>query len=136
MNLTTSNFLQYLTTKFNDKDIQDKSLCLTVRPDNLYTIFQFLKNSWISKYKILIDITAVHYPSLIKRGDSMYEFVVVYCLLSTDYNQRIIIECLLKDSLEYVPSIQIYIQMRHGMSVKRMICLVYYFMVTKIYEEF
>lgn len=105
MNLTTSNFLQYLTTKFNNKDIQDKSLCLTVRPDNLYTIFQFLKNSWVSKYKILIDITAVHYPSLIKRGDSMYEFVVVYCLLSTDYNQRIIIECLVKDSLEYVPSI-------------------------------
>lgn len=105
MKLTTSNFIEFLTTKFSSNNAHDKSLCLTVRPNNLYTVFQFLKNSWTSKYKILIDITAIHYPSKIKRGDASYEFVVVYCLLSPSYNQRLIVECLLKDSIEFLPSI-------------------------------
>ena len=31
--------------------------------------------------------------------------LVIYNLLSTDYNQRLTVECLLTNSLEYVPSI-------------------------------
>jgi NADH-quinone oxidoreductase subunit C len=108
MKLNYSSILDFLNAKFvGTQALKDKSLCLTVRPDKLYDIFCFIKNSWSLKYDILIDITAIHYASPVKTNNykNSHEFSVVYNLLSTDYNQRLTIECLLNNSLEYVPSV-------------------------------
>lgn len=105
MKLNYSSILDFLNAKFiQGSTTKDKALSITTRPENLYDIFSFIKSSWVCKYDILIDITAIHYPSSI-REDPAYEFSVVYNLLSADYNQRLTLECLLVNSLEYVPSI-------------------------------
>ena len=106
MKLNFSSILDFLNVRFIPNSVvKSKSLSLAVRPENLYDLFLFIKNSWACKFKILVDITAVHYPSFIKKDGKNFEFSIVYNLLSTDYNQRLTIECLLINSLEYVPSI-------------------------------
>jgi NADH dehydrogenase (ubiquinone) Fe-S protein 3 len=57
----------------------------------LLPFFFFLKNHSQTQYKILIDLTAVDYPSRLKR------FEVVYNLLSIQYNSRIRIKTLVDE---------------------------------------
>ena len=52
----------------------------------------FLKNYKDTKFKQLVDITAVDYPENEKR------FKMVYLLLSHEFNQRIIINFLIKEN--------------------------------------
>ena len=54
-----------------------------VSPSNLLPFLFFLRDHMHTQYKIVIDITAVDYPSRPVR------FEVVYNLLSVDYNMRI-----------------------------------------------
>jgi NADH dehydrogenase (ubiquinone) Fe-S protein 3 len=58
-------------------------MILYIYPEHLKSFFYFLRDHMNTQYKILIDITAVDYPSRPLR------FEVVYNLLSIEYNSRI-----------------------------------------------
>ena len=77
-----------LTTKINDSKIKHNQLYLNIDNEDLLEVNLFLKNNKNTKFKQLIDITAVDYPENLKR------FKMVYLLLSHEFNKRVIISCL------------------------------------------
>ena len=87
-----------LTTKINDSKIMHKLLYLSIDSEDLLDVVLFLKTNKDTKFKQLIDITAVDYPENSKR------FKMVYLFLSHKFNQRIIISCLINEN-EVVPSL-------------------------------
>ena len=62
---------------------EKNEMSFVIYPEYLLPFFDFLKNHTNTQYKMLLDITAVDYPSREKR------FEVVYNLLSLQYNSRI-----------------------------------------------
>ena len=87
-----------LTTKINDSKIVHEQLYLTIDNEDLLDVILFLKTNKDTKFKQLIDITAVDYPENSKR------FKMVYLFLSNQFNQRIIISSLINEN-EVVPSL-------------------------------
>ena len=75
-----------LTTKIKSSKIKHNQLYLNIDPDDLLEVILFLKNNDETRFRQLIDITAVDYPEKDKR------FKLVYLLLSHEFNQRIIID--------------------------------------------
>ncbi len=75
-----------LTTKINFSNIKNDQIYLNIDPDDLIDVIQFLKTNLSTKFKQLIDITAVDYPEKNKR------FKIVYLLLSHEFNKRIQID--------------------------------------------
>jgi NADH-quinone oxidoreductase subunit C len=74
-----------LTTKINESKIIHDQLYLTIDSDDLLEVTLFIKNNKDTKFRQLIDITAVDYPENIKR------FRIVYLFLSHEFNQRILL---------------------------------------------
>tara|TARA_B100001057_G_scaffold473715_1_gene538513 strand:- start:685 stop:1290 length:606 start_codon:yes stop_codon:yes gene_type:complete len=74
-----------LTTKINQSKISHDQLYIDINKDNLIDVTLFLKTNKDTKFRQLIDITAVDYPEELQR------FKMVYLLLSHEFNQRIII---------------------------------------------
>ena len=87
-----------LTTKINDSKIVHEQLYLSIDSEDLPNVILFLKTNKDTKFKQLIDITAVDYPENSKR------FKMVYLFLSHQFNQRIIISSLINEN-EVVPSL-------------------------------
>ena len=87
-----------LTTKINDSKIVHEQLYLSIDNEDLLDVALFLKTNKDTKFKQLIDITAVDYPENSKR------FKMVYLFLSHQFNQRIIISSLINEN-EVVPSL-------------------------------
>ena len=87
-----------LTTKINDSKIVYEQLYLSIDNEDLLDVILFLKTNKDTKFKQLIDITAVDYPENSKR------FKMVYLFLSHQFNQRIIISSLINEN-EVVPSL-------------------------------
>ena len=87
-----------LTTKINDSKIVHEQLYLSIDNEDLPNVILFLKTNKDTKFKQLIDITAVDYPENSKR------FKMVYLFLSHQFNQRIIISSLINEN-EVVPSL-------------------------------
>ena len=87
-----------LTTKINDSKIVHEQLYLSIDNEDLSDVILFLKTNKDTKFKQLIDITAVDYPENSKR------FKMVYLFLSHQFNQRIIISSLINEN-EVVPSL-------------------------------
>ena len=87
-----------LTTKINDSKIVHEQLYLSIDNEDLLDVILFLKTNKDTKFKQLIDITAVDYPENSKR------FKMVYLFLSHQFNQRIIINSLINEN-EVVPSL-------------------------------
>jgi len=87
-----------LTTKINDSKIIHEQLYLSIDNEDLPDVILFLKTNKDTKFKQLIDITAVDYPENSKR------FKMVYLFLSHQFNQRIIISSLINEN-EVVPSL-------------------------------
>jgi NADH-quinone oxidoreductase subunit C len=87
-----------LTTKINDSKIVHEQLYLSIDNEDLPDVILFLKTNKDTKFKQLIDITAVDYPENSKR------FKMVYLFLSHQFNQRIIISSLINEN-EVVPSL-------------------------------
>ena len=87
-----------LTTKINDSKIVHEQLYLNIDNEDLPDVILFLKTNKDTKFKQLIDITAVDYPENSKR------FKMVYLFLSHQFNQRIIISSLINEN-EVVPSL-------------------------------
>ena len=63
--------------------LQTNEMTFTIFPQFVFSFFYFLKNQTTTQFKMLVDITAVDYPSRANR------FEVVYHLLSLQYNTRL-----------------------------------------------
>ena len=81
-----------LTTKINDSNIFHEQLYLSIDNEDLLDVILFLKINNDTKFKQLIDITAVDYPENSKR------FKMIYLLLSHQFNQRVVISCLINEN--------------------------------------
>ena len=62
---------------------QKNELVLSIYPEYVLSFFRFIRDHTNTQFKLLIDVTAVDYPSRAQR------FEVVYNLLSVQYNSRI-----------------------------------------------
>ena len=81
-----------LTTKINDSKIVHEQLYLSVDNEDLLDVILFLKTNKDTKFKQLIDITAVDYP------ENSQRFKMVYLFLSHEFNQRIMLNCLINEN--------------------------------------
>ena len=80
-----------LTTKILSSKIKHDQINISIEDNNLIEVMIFLKTHSSTKFKQLIDITAVDYPERDKR------FKMVYLLLSHEKNSRIKIEFDIKE---------------------------------------
>ena len=87
-----------LTTKINESKIKHGQLHLNIDNEDLLEVMLFLKTDKDTKFRQLIEITAVDYPENDRR------FNVVYLLLSHENNKRIIVDYSIKEN-EVVSSI-------------------------------
>ena len=87
-----------LTTTVKKSEINFDQLFIEVEIENLASTILFLKTNDKCKFKQLIDITAVDYPSKEKR------FKMIYLLLSHENNFRIVISAYIEEKTK-VPSI-------------------------------
>ena len=81
-----------LNTKINVSKIKHQQLYLNIDSKDLIDVAIFLKTNKDSKFRQLIDITAVDYPEKEKR------FTLVYFLLSHEKNVRASIEYQIKEN--------------------------------------
>ena len=90
-----------LTTKINSSSINHDELKLKIDEEDLHSVILFLKNDTRTKFRQLIDITAVDYPERDKR------FKLIYFLLSHENNLRLNIEFEIKEyyQVKYITSI-------------------------------
>tara|TARA_Y100001958_G_scaffold156202_1_gene148354 strand:- start:727 stop:1323 length:597 start_codon:yes stop_codon:yes gene_type:complete len=87
-----------LTTKISSSEIRHEQLYITIDSKDITDVILFLKINESTKFKQLIDITAVDYPEDDQR------FRLVYLLLSHENNVRIIIQSSINEN-EIIPSI-------------------------------
>jgi len=87
-----------LVTKINMSQIKHDQLYLNIDCENLIDVLVFLKNNASTKFRQLVDITAVDYPEENQR------FKLAYLLLSHEYNKRIILNYSINEN-EVIPSI-------------------------------
>jgi len=81
-----------LTTKINESKISHKQLFINIDGKDLLDVTLFLKTNGSTKFKQLIDITAVDYPENAKR------FKMVYLFLSHEFNQRILLNFFINEN--------------------------------------
>ena len=87
-----------MTTKIKKSEIRHDQLYINIDSEDLIDVTLFIKSNENTKFRQLIDITAVDYPEKIKR------FKVVYLFLSHEFNQRIILSYLINEN-EVIPSL-------------------------------
>ena len=87
-----------LTTKIKKTELKHNQIYIEINKDDLLDVILFLKTDKNTKFKQLIDITAVDYPENNER------FKIVYMLLSHELNHRIIVSYLINEN-EVVPSL-------------------------------
>mgnify|MGYP001280358988 FL=1 len=87
-----------LTTKIKSSNIKHDQLYLNIDNEDLLKVILFLKTNNETKFRQLIDITAVDYPETDKR------FKLVYLLLSHEFNERILIDFFINEN-ELVPTL-------------------------------
>tara|TARA_B100001741_G_scaffold128386_1_gene105830 strand:- start:227 stop:817 length:591 start_codon:yes stop_codon:yes gene_type:complete len=75
-----------LATKVKNTKIKHNHISINIENENLLEVVLFLKNNNETKFRQLIDITAVDYPDNEKR------FKLVYLFLSHEFNSRIIVD--------------------------------------------
>jgi len=87
-----------LASKIIVSKIKHDQIYICIDDSSLKDVLLFLKTNSYTKFRQLIEITAVDYPEKEKR------FKMIYLLLSHENNSRILIECNIKQN-EIVPSI-------------------------------
>ena len=87
-----------LTTKIKNSEIKHEQLYLNIDSKDLIDVSLFIKTNKNTKFRQLIEITAVDYPENIQR------FKIVYLFLSHEINQRIILSYLINEN-EVIPSL-------------------------------
>ena len=81
-----------LNTKIKNSKINHNQIFLNIENEDLLDVILFLKNNNQTKFKQLIDITAVDYAEHERR------FKLVYLLLSHEINSRIIIDFFINEN--------------------------------------
>ena len=81
-----------LATKVKTTKINHNHIYINIENENLLEVVLFLKNNNKTKFKQLIDITAVDYPENERR------FKLVYLLLSHEFNSRIILDFFINEN--------------------------------------
>ena len=81
-----------LTSKVKSSKIKHNQIYLNIEESELINVIMFLKNNNNTKFKQLIDITAVDYPENDRR------FKLVYLLLSHESNQRLVLNFTIKEN--------------------------------------
>ena len=81
-----------LTTKINESKILHEHVYLNIDSEDLLDVTLFLKTNKDTKFRQLIDITAVDYP------ENSQRFKMVYLFLSHEFNQRIMLNCLINEN--------------------------------------
>ena len=74
-----------LTTKINSSYIKHNQLYLEIDKEDLLDVVLFVKTNNKTKFRQLIDFTAVDFPERVKR------FKLVYLFLSHELNQRLVL---------------------------------------------
>ena len=87
-----------LTTKIKKSAIRHDQLYINIESKDLIDVTLFIKSNENTKFRQLIDITAVDYPENTQR------FKMVYLFLSHEFNQRIILNYLISEN-EVIPSL-------------------------------
>jgi len=87
-----------LTTKIKKSEIRHNQLYLNIDTTDLIDVTLFIKSNKNTKFRQVIDITAIDYPERSKR------FKMVYLFLSHEFNQRIILSYLINEN-ELIPSL-------------------------------
>ena len=87
-----------LNTKIKNSEIKHNQLYLSIECDDLKDVCIFLKSNKNTKFRQLMEITAVDYPEKKKR------FKIVYLFLSHEFNQRIILSYFINEK-EVIPSL-------------------------------
>ena len=87
-----------LTTKINSSKIKHDQIYLSIDSDDIIDVILFLKTNANTKFRQLIDITAVDFPEKEQR------FKIVYLLLSHEFNTRVLIEFNISEG-EKIPSL-------------------------------
>ena len=87
-----------LTSKITFSEIRHGQLYLNINCEDISEVLLFLKNNSHTKFRQLVDITAVDYPEQTER------FKMVYLLISHEFNNRIVLSYHINEN-EIVPSI-------------------------------
>ncbi len=87
-----------LTSKIISSKITHNQIYINIENNDLIEVILFLKTNSTTKFRQLIDITAVDYPERDRR------FKMIYLLLSHETNSRVVLDCNIKEG-EIVPSL-------------------------------
>ena len=87
-----------LTTKIKKSEVKHEQLYLSINSEDLIDVTLFIKSNVNTKFRQLIDVTAVDYPENAQR------FKIVYLFLSHEFNQRIILSYLINEN-EVIPTL-------------------------------
>ena len=87
-----------LTTKINSSRVKHDQIYLSIDSNDIIDVILFMKTNENTKFRQLIDITAVDFPEKEQR------FRVIYLLLSHEFNTRVLIEFDISEG-EKVPSL-------------------------------
>ncbi len=87
-----------LTTKINSSGVKHNQIYLSIDSNDIIDVILFMKTNENTKFRQLIDITAVDFPEKEQR------FRIVYLLLSHEFNTRVLIEFDISEG-EKVPSL-------------------------------
>ena len=87
-----------LTSKIKSSNIKHNQLYLNIDSEDMVDVIVFLKNNVNTKFKQLVDITAVDYPEKSQR------FKLTYLFLSHEFNSRIVLNYSINEN-EIIPSI-------------------------------
>ena len=87
-----------LTTKINSSRVKHNQIYLSIDSNDIIDVILFMKTNENTKFRQLIDITAVDFPEKEQR------FRIVYLLLSHEFNTRVLIEFDVSEG-EKVPSL-------------------------------
>ena len=81
-----------LATKVKTTKINHNHICINIENEDLLEVVLFLKNNNETKFKQLIDITAVDYPENERR------FKLVYLFLSHEFNSRVLLDFFINEN--------------------------------------
>lgn len=87
-----------LTTKINSSKVKHDQIYLSIDSNDIIDVILFMKTNENTKFRQLIDITAVDFPEKEQR------FRIIYLLLSHEFNTRVLIEFDISEG-EKVPSL-------------------------------
>ena len=87
-----------LTIKIKKTEIKHGQLYINIESEDLIDVTLFIKSNENTKFRQLIDVTAVDHP------ENNQRFKIVYLFLSHQFNQRIILSYLISEN-EVIPSL-------------------------------